>query len=640
LFYVSYIIYTKEYGLELSGGNYNPVYPGFLLPIENLINIHKQGFTMRFNEFKVELNEVSMAPTSLAKMAGEIDATCGIEFEMYVPIEQAPGEMSEREDPRCRSINQVIDFFNDLDMGVDTNSMRDTLQEKYYEFLDNKRQEAWDDESEEYVRNYIEENWDEDSKYEEAYEDMGLDEDEISEAEDARSSRDKQAPGYDNYITAKERVEEMLQDDVDYSMQRHDSYYDNAREEWDNDYYDNNDESDFFEAERWHTMSDIADELGGGWDFEEEGFSKLDIDFLAEIMTDILGAEVVGCDSYHGCQGDKGKKYVVEFDSSLDNGGDEFKGVELVSPALPLEEMIAQIDNVKRMANKLNCFTDESTGLHMNISLNNVDLESIDYVKLVLFLGDKYVLDSFDRSTNAYCKSAMAHLESYMQSYSYGPNTMKLEVLELLQKSLSTIASRIIFQQLPSNRGSVNVAHISNMDLASRRIEFRSPGGDWISTDSKKLISTINRFVVALDIACDPSKHQREYAKKLYKLINPSHPRVGEAINIFTQYKAGEIDAATLKSSLQTLELRRSVKKEKEAPQAPHTGNQLWTVQLPPRNPLEINANSASAAIKAYRAQFKLNTVAYPDSAFTAVPANQAQNNPEIEKNISTNDQL
>lgn len=598
---------------------------------------------MRFNEFKVELSEVSMAPKNLSKMASAIDATCGIEFEMYVPIEQAPGEAATLDDPRCHNINQVIEFFEETNM-LDTRELRDTLQEKFYEFLDNKRQEAWDEDEEKVVRDYIEENWDEDEKYEEAYEKMGLDdEEEIADAEEARSTRDKNHPGYNNYMSAKEWVEELLQEEVEYTIDNQNSDYYRAKEEWEDDYYDHFDESDFFAAERWRNMSDIADELGNGWHDEDDDNATLDIDLLADIMSDELGDEVIGCGSYHGCDRHKGKNYVVEFDSSLDSGGNEFKGVELVSPALPLEDMIGQIEAVKRMANKLKCFTDETTGLHMNISLNNVDLSSIDYVKLVLFIGDKYILDSFDRSSNAYCRSALAHLESYMQSYSYGANTMKFEVLELLQKSLSTIASRIIFQRLPGHRGSVNIAHISNIDPASQRIEFRSPGGNWIDTDSSKLVSTLNRFVVALDIACDPTKHQREYAKKLYKLINPTHPRTGEAINLFTQYKAGEIDAASLKSSLQTVALRRDVKKEKEIPQKPQSGNQLWSVQLPPRNPIEINANSKAAAINIYRSQLKLNTVAYPDSAFRVFPAGQepvAQNPAEIEKNVSTNDQL
>lgn len=597
---------------------------------------------MRFNEFKVELSEVSMAPNNLSKMASAIDATCGIEFEMYVPIEQAPGEAATLDDPRCHNIDQVIEFFEETNM-LDTSELRDTLQEKFYEFLDKKRQEAWDEDEEKVVRDYIEENWDEDEKYEEAYEKMGLDdEDEIADAEEARSTRDKNHPGYNNYLSAKEWVEELLQEEVEYTIDNQNSDYDRAREEWEDDYYDHFDESDFFAAERWRNMSDIADELGNGWHDEDDDNLTLDIDFLAEIMSDELGDEVIGCGSYHGCDRHKGKNYVVEFDSSLDNGGNEFKGVELVSPALPLEDMVGQIEAVKRMAKKFNCFTDESTGLHMNISLNNVDLSSIDYVKLVLFIGDRYILDAFDRSTNSYCTSALAYLERYMNDYDYKADSMKFEVLNLLQQSLATVASRTIFQRLPGHRGSVNIAHISNIDPASQRIEFRSPGGNWLDTDSSKLVSTLNRFVVALDIACDPTKHQREYAKKLYKLINPTHPRTGEAINLFTQYKAGEIDAAGLKSSLQTVALRRNIKKDEE-PQKPQPGNQLWSVQLPPRTPIEIHANSKAAAINIYRSQLKLNTVAYPDSAFRVFPAGQepvAQNPAEIEKNVSTNDQL
>ena len=50
-------------------------------------------------------------------------------------------------------------------------------------------------------------------------------------------------------------------------------------------------------------------------------------------------------------------------------------------------------------------YTNESTGLHVGVSLPGIG-GNIDYVKLALFLGDKYVLDLFDRDGNTYCKSA------------------------------------------------------------------------------------------------------------------------------------------------------------------------------------------------------------------------------------------
>ena len=40
---------------------------------------------MRYKEFKEDLFEVKMSPGNLKKMAAEIDALVGIEFEMYVP---------------------------------------------------------------------------------------------------------------------------------------------------------------------------------------------------------------------------------------------------------------------------------------------------------------------------------------------------------------------------------------------------------------------------------------------------------------------------------------------------------------------------------------------------------------------------
>ena len=76
---------------------------------------------MRFNEFKVELSEVSMAPNNLSKMASAIDATCGIEFEMYVPKDLENEYQDEFESEQDLSENdymtdsgwhdQLMDFF-------------------------------------------------------------------------------------------------------------------------------------------------------------------------------------------------------------------------------------------------------------------------------------------------------------------------------------------------------------------------------------------------------------------------------------------------------------------------------------------------------------------------------------------------
>jgi hypothetical protein len=84
----------------------------------------------------------------------------------------------------------------------------------------------------------------------------------------------------------------------------------------------------------------------------------------------------------------------------------------------------------------------------------------------------------------------------------------------------------------------------TSLNLQNNRVEFRSPGGDWLNEyrkDPGKLINTLLRFVVALDAAMDPTKYRQEYLKKLYKLLNPKglQDEYGEMVEQFAKYVTG-----------------------------------------------------------------------------------------------------
>ena len=55
--------------------------------------------------------------------------------------------------------------------------------------------------------------------------------------------------------------------------------------------------------------------------------------------------------------------------------------------------MISDLHEVIRWAKENECYTDEKCGLHMNVSIQDIDMSSVDFIKLALFLGDDYVLE-------------------------------------------------------------------------------------------------------------------------------------------------------------------------------------------------------------------------------------------------------
>ena len=65
-----------------------------------------------FETFKV-LSEIDMSPTSLRQLASQIDATAGMEFEMYVPdVSDDDGEEDYTVDVRVYDFDDIRRFFD------------------------------------------------------------------------------------------------------------------------------------------------------------------------------------------------------------------------------------------------------------------------------------------------------------------------------------------------------------------------------------------------------------------------------------------------------------------------------------------------------------------------------------------------
>jgi hypothetical protein len=160
----------------------------------------------------------------------------------------------------------------------------------------------------------------------------------------------------------------------------------------------------------------------------------------------------------------------------------------------------------------------------------------VDYLKLILFLGDEYVLQSFGREANTYTKSAMSKFRENIK----GGRSDPMSVIKLMQHGLLELAHKEI--QKGVGDGKYTSAHIQK-----GYIEFRSAGGDWLAeenADPEKLSSTMLRYARAMSIAANPAEERREYAKKLYKLVAPE----GDSeLALFSQFAAGELTAEQLK---------------------------------------------------------------------------------------------
>jgi len=482
---------------------------------------------MRAIDFLIEyqqLDEVNMSPSSLKLLVKNINATAGMEFEMIVPDTEDPDndeyEPDFDADDRASSWSGIEDFF----MGGDGNnsrrdvrSMIESMQEEFFEWLTEYQSEDWSNNGRDFLRDYIEVNdyFDEDEAAETAIEELKENNPEIEEDSDA----------WHQYI--RERVDELFDEFIDEEWDNQGRIYERAYEAFIDD-YDGPDEGDWLDRNyKW--MSDVYHEFGSNNDVywphtTRSGGGVESIENVAESFSDAIGRPCNASSSYHGIR--KKGEYTVEPDGSLSPDDDSDTGLEFVSPPLPLTELVEDLKDVVEWAQNYGCYTNESTGLHMNISVPNYSREKVDYTKLALLMGDEYILKQFGREANNYCKSALVNIRKRLRNNPGDVTT----VLEKMREGLDEKAVKLIHSGVTDKYTSINTK--------DGYIEFRSPGGDWLNEDIETLINTLYRFVVAMDASCDPEKYKQEYYKKLYRLLNPdaSTDVYGQMINDFSQY--------------------------------------------------------------------------------------------------------
>ena len=472
-----------------------------------------------------ELFELNMSPTNLKKMAAETGAIAGIEFEMYVPgaSEADEDEYGSEPDyemdeyfPTGRGYqSEVIDFFRGGDGGNPRSTIQralDVLSEDYWSWKE-ENFEGWFNDNDSLLDDYLREELpqDQDESDEEYIERLGSNDRESERARDRAMERVRE--DYDQ----EDQFEEFLSD-IDIS-----------------------------------TMLDFSNRMSLDWpyvNYPESNRGSIDINDVASDFQSAIGRRVKS-GGYHSGASSQTDNYRVETDSSLSDPNDPADGgLEFISPPLPIDEMLSDFDKVVKWAARNDCYTNSTTGLHMNVSVPNFSNDKLDYVKLAIFLGDEYVLDQFGRAGNSYCQSAMENIRKIARTQ---PDKVKT-MLQQMQGNLSAMASKIVHTGTTNKYTSINTQ--------DGYIEFRSPGGDWLgeyAADPGKIQNTLLRFTVALDVAMKPELYRKEYMKKLYKTLSLGESN--DTIQFFARYAAGDLPQSALKSFVKQAQLQRKAKK-------------------------------------------------------------------------------
>lgn len=567
---------------------------------------------MRLQEFIIEnpqvLSEIDMSPTSLRQLAAQTGAKAGMEFEMIVPDVQDPDggdqEPDMDSDERVTSFDSIEEFFSygDMNSTREINRLIEGLKESYYEWAGEKRYEQWSGEKYDFFKDYFElHEFDEDGAREQATE----------EIKEANPDMPEDSEEFQNAV--QERVDEIFDEQLDEVWDDQGRIYDRAREEWEED-TEWPDEDDFFTYEGYRWMSDLPYmDYDLYWPFMTSGGGEADIDQVADEFSDMIGKPINASSSYHGARREAGT-YVVEPDGSLEADDSDDAGLEFVSPPMPIDEMLSDFNKIVAWAKKKGCYTNDSTGLHMNVSVPNFSRERLDYMKLAILMGDRYVLEQYGRAANTYCKSAMNNIRLRVKQRPEDTQAL----LNQMRAGLSEIATKTIHSGITDKYTSINTK--------DGYVEFRSPGGDWLDADIPQIENTLLRFVVALDAACDPQKYRQEYLKKLYKLLNPegATDTYGDMVAEFSKYvtAVGGASKEALRdfraAALQQLKqdrLARDLKKN------PTNGQKYWwNVVWDSNRRMEVVATNAEEAKQVAAREWGINPQSEAALGFTAKP--------------------
>lgn len=502
-----------------------------------------------------QLNEINMSPNSLRQLASKIDAQAGMEFEMIVPNVESDSEPDMQpdydQDTSTRSFDDIRSFFHDGDYNS-RRAVDDLIEEIEGEFLEWQTEiidSAWSRDGEDFVRNFVENNglFNRDEAMEQAR-------DEII---NANPDLPQESEDFSELLTA--RLDELQEEFVLEAIGNLGRIYSDALEEFTEEQRDEYDIRTFLD-DKYPYMTDIENNFDIGWPYytdANEGSDGVDIDTVADDFSKAIGKPINASRSYHGARREAGK-YVVEPDGSLDGDSPGDKGLEFVSPPMPITELLADLAKVKEWADLTGCYTNDSTGLHINVSVPALagGMAQLDYVKLALLLGDERVLNEFGRASNTYTKSALKIVKERVISK---PDEAAA-LLDQMKGHLNSMASKAI------HNGSTQ--KFTSINTKTGYIEFRSPGGDWLDTNFELIEPTLLRFVVALDAATDPEKYRQEYLTKLYKILAPKSK--DDTITHFAKFAAGELPKQALKSFVRQAQLERKFKAGKMA------GQKMW----------------------------------------------------------------
>lgn len=254
-------------------------------------------------------------------------------------------------------------------------------------------------------------------------------------------------------------------------------------------------------AERYRDLAtEIENDSDDTYDDDADAQYSRAVPVLEPAVAKTMGARVNVFRSRHQSRKNLTDWY-IEPDGSLTEPNSSYDGAaEIVSPPVPVQQAMSDLKKFYGMARELDLYTNETTGLHINVSIPG----DLDILKLAVFVGDDYVLKAFDREDSEYAESVLRDLQR------------GADHKDMLRRRGGR--TELDFRALKKLAQDSTASHFASISDNGNYISFRHSGGDYLN-DSEAIINVMGRFVRAMVIAADPQAYRSEYLKKLTALV-------------------------------------------------------------------------------------------------------------------------
>ncbi|HET8688631.1 MAG TPA: gamma-glutamylcyclotransferase [Methanosarcina sp.] len=192
--------------------------------------------------------------------------------------------------------------------------------------------------------------------------------------------------------------------------------------------------------------------------------------------------------------------WYIEPDGSLEPDSSSDGDAEVVSPPMPANIAIDSLKKFFAIAQANQLYSNSSTGLHINVSIP----DTIDILKLAIFVGDQHVLQQFGRENNDYATSVLRDLQGKVDVGVKRTGQLDLKALQRVAKDITN-------------------DHTASISDNKKYISFRHAGGNYLQ-NPEGVLNVVGRFVHAMVIASDPNLYRNEYLKKLTAFVGRHAP--------------------------------------------------------------------------------------------------------------------